>query len=295
MENKRILFSLIVVAVLLFAASRVVDLNETWNVLIKADLGLLLLAVLFEVISLGLKTLRWDILLKEVNSKVNFFELFKIQVAGTAISNLTPARIGETSKSLYLEKHGLKKRFTLLTILWERLLDFFAIIIFSTLIVSSYGGLMLLALAFVAVLALITYHIDKLVKLVSRIKRLSFLGEFAMHKFSKSTLSKSFFVTLFAWFFDFLAIAIAFHAAGVKLNIIQIIGASAISLVVGILSTIPGGLGSMEATLYLLLNGTSTPYPIAVFAAAFLAARIVTIGVIFIIGAVAAMTLKKQS
>lgn len=269
-------------------ASQVVDLGQTLQVLSKANIYLILLALVFETISLLLKTFKWQVLLREIDGKLNFRELFRIQLAGTAISNLTPARIGETTKALYLEKKGLKKRFTLLTILWERLFDLIAIVAFSALIVSSYGSLAGLLLFIAASLVILTHNVNKIIAGLSKFKPFAFLSTITLHKFPKRVLLKSLVIALFAWLFDFLAAATAFYSVGVNLPLSQIIGALSISTVVGILSTIPGGLGSGEAALYLLLKGT---YPIATLAAAFIAARIVTIGWIFALGAISLMSL----
>ncbi len=267
-----------------------VNFNQLIEILSKADLTLIAVALVLETVSLAVRTLKWKVLVDEVK-KVDFVELFKIQLAVTAISNLTPARIGETTKAVYMEKTGLKKRFTLLTILWERLFDLIAIVAFSLLIVSSYGSLIALFLLLLAVIVILTHNLQRIAKFVSKISQLAFLSDFGLHKFKKRILLKSLALSIVGWFFSLLAIAIAFQATGVVLPFEQVMGAFAISLIIGTISTIPGGFGSLEATLYLLLRGT---YPLPMLVAAFIVARIVSIGLAFALGGIAAFSLSKS-
>ncbi|MFH1247045.1 MAG: lysylphosphatidylglycerol synthase transmembrane domain-containing protein [Candidatus Micrarchaeota archaeon] len=287
-----IILTLIALVAIVYFAVNYVDIPKTAEILSRADISLLVLALGLETIALVLKTLKWKILIApKLSNNINFSELFKIQVAGIAISNITPARIGETTKCLYMEKYGLKKRFTLLTILWERLFDVIAILLFSAFIVSSYGSIVTVVLVLTILAAFVAYNLDKLAVFFSKLPRLGFLSELTFHKFSKTTLLKSFVVGLIAWTFDLLAVAVAFQATGVNLAYVQIMGAYAVSLIVGLISTIPGGFGSLEGSLYILLKGT---YPVATLVAAFITARLVTIGWVFVLGALAMMTMKKK-
>jgi len=289
-DRKGILITLAIIIVLLAIASRFVNFSEIANVLVKADVSLLLLALVCEVIALCLKTFRWKTLVSEIK-QISFFELFKIEVAGTAISNLTPARVGETAKALYLERHGVKKRFSLLTIFWERLFDLIAILIFSTFIASTFSGAIPIIFALICIAIIGAYHADKIALRLSRIRRLSFLGDLTLHKFSKKTLLTSMLVTLVAWLFDLLAVSLAFQAVGAALPFTQIMGAFSISIIVGIISAIPGGFGSAEAVLFLLLKDS---YPSPVLGAAFVATRLVTLIWIFLIGGICAILLEQK-
>ncbi len=290
MENTRwYAVSAAIILLLLVFAWSYLDVGQVVNVLLKADLLLIFAAVIFEVVSLLLKTLKWKVLLNEVK-EIAFLEVLKVQLVGTAISNVTPARIGETTKAIYMEKRGFKKRFTLLTILWERLFDLIALIAFSALIVSSYGSVIAVLLAVSVALVLLAHKVNYVLKTVSRFSRLSFLREFTLHKFRKRVLVKSFLLSLASWFFSLSAVAIAFRATGVVLPFELVMGAFAISLIIGTISTLPGGFGSLEATLYFLLRGT---YALPVLVAAFIAARIVTIGVAFVLGGVSLLLLHK--
>ncbi|MFH0713692.1 MAG: lysylphosphatidylglycerol synthase transmembrane domain-containing protein [Candidatus Micrarchaeota archaeon] len=292
-KYKGALITIVIIVIALLIASWYVDFSEIGKVLITAvttNVHLLILAVLLECGSLSLKTLRLQTIVSELRP-ISFVELFKIQAAGIAISNLTPARIGEASKAIYLEQNGIKKRLGLLAILWEHLFDFIAIIAFSMLIASQYGAVAILFLAVVAIVIFLTYHIDKFIKYIAHIKQLAFLGDLTLHKFKKMTLAKALFVTFLAWTCDFLAVATAFHAVGVTLPYTVIMGAFAISIIIGLISTIPGGFGSLEASLYVLLN---SGFSNATLGAAFVAARVVTVGTLFVVGGLSAISLHSK-
>ncbi len=285
------IISIVILAVVLFLASQYIDLGKAMDVLSRADILLLFAAIVLETVSMGLKTLKWKLFTDELNPAISFGELFQVQCFGIALSNLTPARLGEASKALYLEKHGIKKRLTLLTILWDHLLDIIAIVAFSTLIATSYGTITAAFLAATLVLIVIAYNSDSIVKRLAGFKQLTFLSEFTLHKFRKITLLKAMLVTFASWGVELLAVSLAFHAVGATLPFTTIIGAYAISMIIGLLSTIPGGLGSLDATLFLLLKDAATA---PVLAAAVIAARLVTIIWIYILGGISAITMHKK-
>ncbi len=290
-KNLGFVATIIVIAIVLFFASQYIDLNQAMQVLTKANVALLAVALALETISIGLKTLKWKTLLSEINNSVSFTELFKIQSLGLAISNITPARVGEATKAFYLEKHGVKKRITLLTILWEHLFDVIAILAFTTFVASGYGTILFVFLVLAIFLVILAYNIDLVVKKLSRFKQLTFLSEFTLHKFKKKTLFKALAIALAAWLVELTAVSFAFNAVGINLAYTQVIGSYAVAIIIGLVSTVPGGLGSLDATLFLLLKESS---PAATLAAAIIAARIVTIGWIYLLGSISALLLHRE-
>ncbi len=293
MEKKHLGFiaTIVILAVVLYFASQYIDLSQTIGVLLKANLLLLAGALILETVSMALKTLKWKTLIDETNPNLNFVELFKIQALGIAVSNITPARVGEATKVFYLEKHGVKKRITLLTILWEHLFDIIAILAFTTLVASTYGSILFGFLILALLLIVIAYKADFFVKKLSRIKQLSFLSEFTLHQFKKKTLFTCLVIALAAWIAELTAVSLAFNAVGINLPYVEVIGSYAVAIIIGLISTVPGGLGSLDATLFLLLKESA---PAATLAAAVIAARIVTIGWIYLLGGLSALAMHKK-
>ncbi|MDP3742253.1 MAG: lysylphosphatidylglycerol synthase transmembrane domain-containing protein [Candidatus Micrarchaeota archaeon] len=293
MEKKHLGFIAIIVilAVVLYFASQYIDLTQTMDVLLKANLFLLGAALVLETVSMALKTLKWKTLVAEINPNINFTELFKIQSLGIAVSNITPARVGEATKVFYLEKYGVKKRITLLTILWEHLFDIIAILMFTTLVASTYGSILFGFLILALLLIVIAYKADFVVKKLSHIKQLGFLSEFTLHTFKKKPLATALVIALGAWLAELTAVSLAFKAVGIDLPYTEVIGSYAIAIIIGLVSTVPGGLGSLDATMFLLLKESA---PAATLAAAVIAARIVTIGWIYILGGLSALAMHKK-
>jgi len=108
--------------VLFFSLLFSIDLNEVWANLKKVKLSYFLLAVLFQVIMLCVKGLRWHLLKKAdflVNSLLlNFGTFFE----SYAIGVVTPGRIGELAKSGY-ENSNRDKWSCALKVLAERGFD----------------------------------------------------------------------------------------------------------------------------------------------------------------------------
>ncbi len=292
LRSKTTFLSLVLLVVIVaFIATRV-NWTDAGQALSKADLTLVAVAAVIELVSLGLKTVRWKILLSDIKANVPLSALFKIQLAGTAISNATPARLGEPVKVLYLEKYGLKKRFTLLTVLWERIFDLAAIVLFAIAALTGDNNIIMLLSGLVILAVILTYNLAKIAKYFAKLPWLAFLSDIGLHKFKKRTLLASFAVTAASWILDLGAVWLAFSAVGINLPYLQVSSAYAASLLVGILSTIPGGLGSLEATSYILLQ-KAVPST-ALLAAALITARIVTLGVVFAAGGVAIAMLRSE-
>ncbi len=77
-------------------------------------------------------------------------------------------------------------------------------------------------------------------------------------------------LTVFAWLSDFTAFTLSFQAIGVSLGFARVGSAIAASVLVGIASFLPSGVGSTEAVLSLLL-ATPAYSAAAILAAVFLA------------------------
>ena len=120
----KIIFTLSLLLVLLIK----IPIGDVISILLDANRLLLLISISFVPAAYVIKAVKWDILLKHVRIKINFFTILKVILIGTFYGMLTPGRVGEIAKSYYL---GHKKSITIPTILWDRLIDIFTLILLS--------------------------------------------------------------------------------------------------------------------------------------------------------------------
>jgi uncharacterized protein (TIRG00374 family) len=123
--------------VLLFFSLRGIHWLEVWNILIHANLGLILIAAVISTSALVLRALRWRILL-ESGASVSISTAFWATAAGYFGNNFLPARAGELVRSLIISRAtSLSKGFVLTTALSERICDAVALVFISSLVMLS--------------------------------------------------------------------------------------------------------------------------------------------------------------
>ncbi len=255
---------LVSIALIGFLLSQI-DLKATAGVLSRADLGLVALAICFTTISLALKTVRWQILLSEKQA-IPFKELFPIQVAGIATSNFSPGKMLEALKVVPLKQRGLTYSYSMLTVFWERGFDLVVLFGFSFSVISLLDpavGTVLTAIfiALVAAMLLMFRHFEKILTFVKKHVKLAVLEEVKPHSFKKRTLFAAFLVTAVAWLADAGVMFASFRAVGLDYEFMRILSAYAASIIVGVVSFLPGGIGSTEAAFLLLLGTTKAVLP----------------------------------
>jgi len=81
-----------------------VDLNEIWQNIKEVNLGYFALAILFQIILLIVKGIRWHILNDGHKDKMAFFKSMGEFLESYAIGVITPGRLGELMKAGYQKK-----------------------------------------------------------------------------------------------------------------------------------------------------------------------------------------------
>ena len=231
-----------------------IPIGDVVSVLLDANRLLLLISISFVPVAYIIKAVKWNILLKHVRIKMNFFTILKVILIGTFYGMLTPGRVGEIAKSHYLEH---KKSITIPTILWDRLIDIFTLILlsfFSFLFLFSNNKILIeLLLSLICLFVIIIFFINnpkiiaffvKLVKLPEESKD-GYLDTMRMMLNSKKVLFK-----VFIWSFCYYLIIsilalIALKALDPSINMLLFFAVPLLILVGNLPITI-SGLGLRE-------------------------------------------------
>ena len=112
-----------------------INIKTIYSVFVDINFVLLFLTIPLIGIMYAIRTRKWQILLNSINVKIPFFRAFKIILVSTFYGALTPGRVGEFSRSFYLKE---KKSKTLPTVMVDRIIDVFCLLLLSILFVFLF-------------------------------------------------------------------------------------------------------------------------------------------------------------
>lgn len=130
MINKFVLKLLATIVLFYFVLFKL-DVSEVFNIYINSNIFLIFTGLFFIPLLYSIRVLKWDMLLRSVGVKHNFFIVFRALLIGTFYGMITPGKSGEVIRAYYLDS---EKSITFPTIVWDKLIDIFVLIIFSILV-----------------------------------------------------------------------------------------------------------------------------------------------------------------
>ncbi|MFH0889601.1 MAG: lysylphosphatidylglycerol synthase transmembrane domain-containing protein [Candidatus Aenigmatarchaeota archaeon] len=282
MRNRMLNIALSLAAVALLAVL-IVNSNPSAIVKTLSNANPVFVAgALFVTVSIiAIKIVRWRLLLDAIGIKVTAAEITKPYMASLFISNITPGRVGEPVRSYYFKRSlGYPISKTLPTILLERILDMsalaafyifglFTLVAFLNKLLAIGIGLVVLGLILVFVAAsnkrLLTFLFDRfysLFKFIPAIKKLrkkleklpgNFHAGFILASKSRQ-MPLIIIITLIAWVMEFLIIKLSFLAINVNVPFTVIASIASVATIIGLLTFLPGNIGSFEASAAFFLT-----------------------------------------
>ena len=259
-----IIITIIIYGVFLFIS----DFNLVYEKI--SNFKIIFVPIILSLISLNwiVRFYRWHILLKNSNIHVPIKNNFIIYLASLSLS-ITPGQIGEAIKSEFLKKQfKIPRSKTLPIIFIEKFYDLMGVLIASIIGVWYFEGgsylisigIVLLVLIFVLILSRSIF--EKVLLLICKIKFFSkyqknFLESYNVLRNSLKTKIglKSVILSFIFWVIQGIAVYFILLALGInELNFLIATSANAISVLIGALSFVPGGLGVTEASMGGLLS-----------------------------------------
>lgn len=238
--------------------------------LIKSDIRYILLALAVSSVSAFFRVLKWAVLIN-----VDVKKLFPIQILGLTISNLTPGKIAEPAKAVLLKmRHGTNVSMSLPSIIWERVNDLIILIALSAIAIQSLAlekNMLYIGFASIGIFAVMVLLFILLLKSERFGKRIfsgfsrfpvlnkiseSFIDTFYRSRIRKRTILKGLLITVVPWILEGYIFYFSLLAIGIEAEPFRLAGIIALAVLVGVLSSLPGGLGSFEAVTILLLGLT---------------------------------------
>jgi glycosyltransferase 2 family protein len=218
---------------------------------------------------------RWCFLLRRIGESIRLAVSVRLTALASLLNYAAPGFLGAPAKAIFARNEtGLPVSRSLPTLVAEQTLDALLLLVAAAVSIVIAGPVLVSAL-------LDLYSFDRslvAVMVVIGFIVLAMLAWFAARRvlpaFATSTESSLrmllqgrrdlvpiSILTLTRWLLDMLAVAIASVAVGLRLNIVEILLIANLSLLVGLMAPVPGGLGVREATMAALAGilGISVP------------------------------------
>ncbi len=253
-----------------------INVERFISALTNADYRYLIPCMLFLILGLFTRAMRWRLLL---NNQLPFRRAFSIMNVAYLVNGILPFRMGEVAR-IYLTtrvKNPIPVMQTASTVVVERLLDLLAVVIMTMLaltvapipnelqIASAVGAGM--AIGGFVILIVLAKNRQFTEKLISRLtKRIALLDRLQVDKFAHdffdglmpiidfASLSQAIFWTTISWVLSIIAgyiLMFAFFDQGEWTATMLYIAAAAFAIAV---PAVPGNIGTYEASILLALS-----------------------------------------
>jgi uncharacterized protein (TIRG00374 family) len=214
-----------------------------------------------------LRFVRWEYYLRVLGHHPPRITHLLYYLAGFALTT-TPAKAGETVRAFYLRPHGVRFSESLAAFFTERLLDVAVITLLALLAAAMFADLRLLVIVMLAVLLgalalvgtpwlsrLLSYGAQRSARyrVLRSLAHAATLLDAARRLLAVRRLALGLALGSIAWLIQGLAFQFILRTLNVELPLDAAIAIYAVSLLAGAVSFIPGGIGSTEAVMALLL------------------------------------------
>ena len=281
-----------------------VGFEETLQAMLKLETKGLLIVLGLSLLNYFLRFLRWQWYLNAIReSMISVWKSLRYYLVGFAFTT-TPGKAGEMVRSVFLKQHGISYPQSISMFFVERLSDLLATLILAAFILwhfKTYQMWIVLPVIFALMLITFVHHYSIFVHPIEDfLARRTKNSHFAHHFFEilyhcKILLHYRFLyggllLGIIAWGAEGIGFYYILHALEIKAGPMLAVGIYAMSLIIGALSFLPGGLGGTEAAMVMMLLtlGASSQEAFA----ATLICRLTTLWFAMFLGASAMLGLK---
>lgn len=260
--------SIIAIAVLGYLIyTMTVGFHETWLAIKRLGFIGVWVILGLSLLNYTLRFMRWQWYLTTIQPKnLSLIYSLRYYIAGFAFTT-TPGKAGEMVRSLFLKQHTVSYPHSISMFFVERLLDLLAMLILSALILWQFTTYQywIIVPIIISIILLILIQQDRLFEWLRTIfmnsshwsKFFNQLFELIHHArllLKQRFLYGGFILGLLSWGAEAYGFYYILYMLGISINPLVAMGIYALSVVIGVLSFLPGGLGSTEASMLILLS-----------------------------------------
>jgi uncharacterized protein (TIRG00374 family) len=296
-----------VVAVILAYIGVLAAFDAQHDIHVRAGdaIGILPVFCVGSFVAFVIRFLRWRWLLQLAGFKTPLRGGFLAYIAGFAFT-ATPGKVGELVRIRYFRNYGVPAHLVLACFVYERLLDLVVLLVFASLIASTTAAfaamVIFVSVIAVAVLLLVVSNWPRtripevlspwapnfaMSLLTSGLEGLRQMRQFL----TPYRLATAVLLGMIGWGLQCLAHAAGLQMLGIRLPGEILFAIPPAAMLVGAASMIPGGVGTTEAAVVLLLTGQGVALERAILAA--IALRLGSIWFAVLIGFAAAAWLER--
>lgn len=259
-----------------------IGIDKLLSALSTIDISILLVSLLLLSIAILIKSLRWHLLLIPIGLRDIQLSMYTY-FAGQVTNQILPTGSGEIVRITILRNRITATAIRIVpALLIERLSDTMLLLLFTLIFSAIYLNIALVLLFAIILLISITILIrpsllesigqilDKVIMtagwknnlLYTVIKKLSELTKsIEFYSKNKGVILQTLLLTLLPWtIFEVSSQYFLINSTGYHITYLEMLGVIAVSWIIGTVSMLPGGLGTMEVTYALGLSTFGVPF-----------------------------------
>ncbi|PMG94664.1 lysylphosphatidylglycerol synthase transmembrane domain-containing protein [Vibrio breoganii] len=251
------------------------------------------IAIAMVFLSYVVRSIRWLNYIRVKDPYHHWSRHFLIYLSGFAFT-ASPAKTGELMRGLYLYKLGVNFRFTVCSFFSERLLDLLVVSCLASYFLTIYLSSLFTLVPVIALLIIATTPV--ILSYLSEKSYRASIKKFVIdltELWHSNSVIKSIFLTFIAWALQGAVLYLLLLHTGISISPLLAISIYSVSLLIGAISLIPGGIGITEITMAWLLTQMSVSYEASVVIA--LLTRAMTLWPAIAIGLLSCMTINRVS
>lgn len=303
--KKNLIITVVISALIFFIFSAYADFNLVLDSLLKFHWFLIPVLVLLSFGNYLIRFLKWHYYLNLLKIDIPKKLSFKIFISGLSMS-ASPGKMGEVLKSFLLKeinKEPISK--TAPIIFAERITDFLSLTFLAIIlgIYFKYTGLIayIILLFFIILIIILSnrniaeffiYKLSQISFIQKHIIKIKTLYESSYLLIRPKPLLLMFLISVFSWFFECFGFYLILINFGQDVGLLWPTFVFTLSIILGAVTMLPGGLGVTEGSLSLLLINGGMIKEIAV--ASTIIIRVVTLWFAVLLGVIFLFLLRKE-
>ncbi|MDO8873217.1 MAG: lysylphosphatidylglycerol synthase transmembrane domain-containing protein [Methanoregula sp.] len=250
---------------------------ENYQILFTVSIPLLILAFFLSLCTIACRIYRWKFLSEKYDVAISWHDSSIVSIASLFYANITPGKIGDLYKAYYMQKRYAMSFFDGISmIFYERFFELMILFLAACAIVFiELKGITVIILEVTAIILVLLfffyfkadYFLSLLEKYSSRIPLLKKIPtDFRIRKLPFRDIVGVCIITVFSLGSEFVRLWVVTLAFGYTLNPILLTIFFCLSIIAGLASQIPLGVGVMEASLgyFLILLGVASTDAMAI-------------------------------
>jgi uncharacterized membrane protein YbhN (UPF0104 family) len=244
---------------------------DQYHVIATVQVPLLLVAIVFSIANIGTKIVRWRYLSSAFGKEISWKDASTVTISSFFFANITPGKVGDLFKAYFMKRvHGLPLIDGVSMIFYERFFEL--VILFCTASLIAFTALeqttllvLEITLILLAGLLFVYFRLEIVIRILQRILvkipvvEISAEAGVKIGRLPPVKILAVFLISLLSLVFEFLRLGIVARAFGFMIAPLDAATSFSLSIIAGLVSQIPLGVGITAGSLSYLLRADGCP------------------------------------